>query len=84
METGDPLVDRLPTELQALGHFLDALSLIESQQCLRAAPTVGCGGITPQLFQLLSVPRTHYKGGHCFTSSRVGDAMTPQLCQRYF
>jgi hypothetical protein len=57
--------------VQAFSHFSDALPFIEPQQGLRAAQTVGGGGMEPQLFQLLAFFRTEYQGSHCFTASRL-------------
>jgi hypothetical protein len=84
MEMSNPFVHRLTTDLQTFGYFLDALPLIKPQQRLRSVQTLSCGRMKRQLFQHLSFLRTEYKGSHSFTSSKLSDAMTHQICQRYF
>jgi hypothetical protein len=50
LKARNPLVNRLPTEVQAVGDVLHAFSLIQPQQCLGAPQTVPIAPLMKHFF----------------------------------
>src|SRR5438034_195644 len=67
LEVGDPFVDSLPADPQAVGHLLGTLSLVEPQQGLDSAQGPGIMKMGDEVFQGPSLPVAKNKGRHQFT-----------------
>ena len=67
LEMGNPFIDSLPADTQAVGHLLGTLSLIEPQQGLDSAQGPGIVKMGNEVFQGPSLPVAKNKGRHQFT-----------------